>query len=63
VHGDADEFGDVSRLQDLVDQIREHNASVELRIIKDSGHFFEGHLDELKQVITEWVKRHLPAGG
>ncbi|HEY3042321.1 MAG TPA: alpha/beta fold hydrolase [Pyrinomonadaceae bacterium] len=62
VHGDADEFGAVSRLQDLVDQIREHNASVELRIIKGSGHFFEGHLDELKQVITDWVKRHSQAG-
>jgi alpha/beta superfamily hydrolase len=59
VHGDRDEFGSVARLQELVDRIREHNASVELRVIKDSGHFFEGHLDELKQAITDWTKRQL----
>jgi alpha/beta superfamily hydrolase len=59
VHGDRDEFGDLSRLQDLVDKIKQHNASVELKIIKDADHFFEGHLDELKQAITDWVKRQL----
>lgn len=57
VHGDADEFGDVSRLLALVDQIKEHNASVEVKIIKDAGHFFEGHLDELKRAITDWIRK------
>lgn len=57
VHGDRDEFGSASRLQELVDQINQHNASVELKVIKDSGHFFEGHLDELKQVITDWIRQ------
>jgi len=57
VHGDKDEFGAVQRLQDLVDGIKEHNPQVELRVIKGSGHFFEGHLDELKQVITDWAER------
>ena len=59
VHGDQDEFGSVSRLQDLVDQIKQHNASVELRVIRGSGHFFEGHLDELKKAITDWTRRQL----
>ena len=59
VHGDHDEFGSVSRLEDLVAQIERHNASVELKIIKGSHHFFEGHLDELKQAITDWTKRQL----
>jgi len=59
VHGDRDEFGSASRLQELVDQINQHNASVELKVIKDSGHFFEGHLDELKQVITDWTRQQL----
>lgn len=59
VHGDRDEFGGVSRLQDLVDQIKQHNANVELHLIRDSGHFFEGHLDELKQAITDWTRRQL----
>ena len=54
-HGDQDEFGSLPRLQALVDRIRQHNANVELRVINDSGHFFEGHLDELKQSITGWT--------
>jgi alpha/beta superfamily hydrolase len=59
VHGDRDEFGGLVRVQALVEQIKQHSASVELHVIKDSGHFFEGHLDELKQAITEWTKREL----
>lgn len=57
VHGDGDEFGAVSELQQLVDQIKKHNRAVELQIVRDSGHFFEGHLDELKQAITDWANR------
>jgi len=55
VHGDRDEFGSLARLQDLVSEIKRHNAGVELKVIGDSGHFFEGHLDELKQAITDWT--------
>ncbi len=58
VHGDNDEFGSLARLQDLVSKIQTHNSDAELYLIKDSGHFFEGHLDELKQAITNWVLRH-----
>jgi uncharacterized protein len=57
VHGDHDEFGRLPALMDLVDKIKQHNRSVTLRIIKDSGHFFEGHLEELKQAITDWAMR------
>jgi hypothetical protein len=57
VHGDRDEFGSIPHLEDLVEKIRQHNSAVGLHIIKDSGHFFEGHLDELKQTITNWAKR------
>ncbi len=59
VHGDRDEFGDVSRLRILVDKIARHNPSVELNVIKGASHFFEGHLDELKQALTDWTKRQL----
>jgi alpha/beta superfamily hydrolase len=59
VHGDRDEFGSLSRLQGLVDQIKQHNPHVELHVIRDCGHFFEGRLDELKQAITDWIKRQL----
>jgi alpha/beta superfamily hydrolase len=59
VHGDRDEFGSMSHLLALVDGIRQHNPQVELQVIKDSGHFFEGHLDELKQAITDWTRQQL----
>jgi alpha/beta superfamily hydrolase len=59
VHGDRDEFGSLPRLQDLLSEIKQQNASVELQVIKDSGHFFEDHLDELKLAITDWTKRQL----
>jgi alpha/beta superfamily hydrolase len=56
VHGDHDEFGNLDRIRTLVDQLKQ-NASVELQVIKDCGHFFEGHLDELREAITGWIKR------
>jgi alpha/beta superfamily hydrolase len=59
VHGEQDEFGSVPRLQELVSEIQQHNATAELHIIKGTGHFFEGHLDELKQVITKWILKRL----
>jgi alpha/beta superfamily hydrolase len=59
VHGDQDEFGSLPALMTLVDKIKQHNTSVTLHVIKDSGHFFEGHLDELKRVITGWTMRSL----
>ncbi len=59
VHGDSDEYGRVAELKKLVETIEQHNSNVELQIIPDSGHFFDDHLDELKQVITNWTRRQL----
>jgi len=58
VHGDRDEFGNLGDLRSLVAQVKE-NAPAELAVIKNADHFFEGHLDELKRVITDWTARHL----
>lgn len=55
VHGSDDEFGSIPRLQELVSAIQLHNRNVEVHVIKGADHFFAGHLDELKQVITEWM--------
>ena len=57
VHGNLDEYGDLDKLQMLVEKLKTH-TDAELHVINDCGHFFEGHLDELKQIITEWAKRH-----
>ena len=52
VHGEHDEYGNVERLRELIARIK---APVKLVIIKGAGHFFDDHLDELKQGITAWV--------
>jgi len=54
VHGEIDEFGGVDALRKLVDQLKQH-APVELVVVPGAGHFFEKSLDQLKNVITEWV--------
>jgi alpha/beta superfamily hydrolase len=57
VHGDNDEFGAVPGVQKLAAEISKHNQSVEVHLVPGADHFFEGHLDELKQAITDWAKR------
>src|ERR1041384_3492743 len=57
VHGEHDEYGDVERLRKLAADL-EKNTSVLLVVIPGAGHFFEGHLDELKLAITEWTSEH-----
>ncbi len=54
VHGDADEFGRVDRLRELVANLKQHTP-VELSVIEGADHFFENRLDELKRVITDWM--------
>jgi alpha/beta superfamily hydrolase len=58
VHGSLDEFGDVANVRKLVDEVG-RTAPVELAVIEGADHFFEGYLDELKRVITEWTKKQL----
>jgi alpha/beta superfamily hydrolase len=54
VHGERDEYGNVEHLRHLVAKISAF-APVELKVIKNAGHFFEDHLDELKAAIREWI--------
>ncbi len=54
VHGEHDEFGDVERLRALVAEL-EPSVPIKLVVIPGAGHFFENHLDELKQAITDWA--------
>jgi len=57
VHGEHDEYGNLDRLRELIAKI---NAPVDLRIINGAGHFFDNQLDELKRVITQWVREQNP---
>jgi alpha/beta superfamily hydrolase len=55
VHGDRDEFGDVEGVRALVVKLQKH-ADVQLSIVEGAGHFFDGHLDEMKRIITDWAR-------
>ena len=54
VHGERDEFGDADRLRALAAQLPKE-ARVQVVIIPEAGHFFDGQLDELSRAIREWT--------
>jgi len=58
VHGARDEFGSLEELGRLIAQMPP-DLDIELAVIPDADHFFNGHLDELKQAISEWIKKRL----
>lgn len=58
VHGDRDEFGEVAKLEEIVTKLVA-NTQVQFSVINGADHFFDGHLDELKRVIKEWVIKQL----
>ncbi len=58
VHGDLDEFGSVENLRSLIAKLPPE-ANARLIVIENAGHFFEGHLEELKRAITVWTNAQL----
>ncbi|MDQ3323442.1 MAG: dienelactone hydrolase family protein [Acidobacteriota bacterium] len=54
VHGDADEFGKVENLKSLVAEVAE-NTDTKLVVFQNCGHFFDKHLNELKDAIRDWT--------
>jgi alpha/beta superfamily hydrolase len=65
VHGDRDEFGRAGRVRALAASLPPQSQA-QVRIIENADHFFEGRLDEMKRVITEWIEERLreqEAGG
>lgn len=58
VHGDSDEFGEVESLRALVEQVSQV-TDAELVIFKNCGHFFDHHLNELREAIREWTVRKM----
>jgi len=54
VHGELDEFGASERMEALIREL-EPKAEVRLVIIPHADHFFEGHLNEVKKAIFDWV--------
>lgn len=58
VHGDSDEFGSVENLGVLVAKVSAV-TDTESVIFENCGHFFDDHLNELRQTISEWTGRKL----
>ncbi len=54
LHGDRDEFGSLESLNSLVAQVAE-NTETKLVVFENCGHFFDKHLNELKDTIREWT--------
>ena len=57
VHGDKDEFGDAVRVREMAQQLTAY-TDVEVVVFKDCGHFFDEHLDELRETVRDWTIRH-----
>ena len=51
VHGDKDEFGSVENLRKLTGQI----PQADIVIVENSGHFFDEHLDLLRNTVKDWT--------
>jgi alpha/beta superfamily hydrolase len=55
IHGDRDEFGGLDNVRKLVEQI----PTAELIVFENSGHFFDEHLNELREAVRTWTARKL----
>lgn len=53
VHGDSDEFGTVEHLTEVVELVEA--ADKELIVFENCGHFFDEHLEELKNAVRDWT--------
>ena len=51
IHGDSDEFGALENVKKLVAKI----ANAELVYFENCGHFFDNHLNELRETVKNWV--------
>ena len=54
VHGSQDKFGELKKVQALVDSSPEPKRLV---VVEDADHFFVGKLDQLDRAIRDWVPR------
>ncbi len=57
VHGDQDEFGTVEHLTEVVEQVE--SADKQLIVFENCGHFFDEHLNELKNSVRDWTLEHI----
>jgi alpha/beta superfamily hydrolase len=56
VHGDRDEFGSVPKLKELYESL---SCEKELVVFENCGHFFDRHLNELKDAVRDWTLKQI----
>ena len=61
VHGDSDEFGALDTLKRLVDEVAKY-TDTELVVFSNCGHFFDEHLNELRDAVRDWTERKINNG-
>jgi alpha/beta superfamily hydrolase len=59
IHGDRDEHGSIDNLSKLVGEIKKQNRDTELVVFENCGHFFDDHLDELRNAVKAWVSKKI----
>lgn len=58
LHGDHDEFCSVESLRSITDRI----PHAEVMIFENCGHFFDEHLNELRDAVRDWTTRKMQTG-
>ena len=54
IHGDQDEFGKLENVEKLVERVA-RNTDAELISFENCGHFFDKHLNELREAVKNWT--------
>lgn len=57
VHGSNDQFGDIRKVQALVESLPGENRLV---VVEGAEHFFAGKLDQLDAAIRDWLQERHP---
>ncbi len=58
VHGDRDEFGELAHVRELVDEVA-LTADATLVSFDGCGHFFDEHLNELRETVKVWTQQQI----
>jgi uncharacterized protein len=58
VHGDDDEFGSLENLKSLYERVAA-NTNAELVVFENCGHFFDDHLNGLRDAVRDWTERQM----
>lgn len=60
VHGDRDLYGSADNIRKLYEKVSQ-NTDAELVIFDDCGHFFDEHLNRLRETVRGWVQVQIQA--